>query len=202
MGLCLADSLLMNKEWDPHDLMNRFLAWWYLGYNNAFRYDPSRSSSCGLGGNISASFDRYIEDPSSPYTTAGDIRTSGNGSVMRNAPIPICFWNEPPLACEMAKLQSLVTHQGTEAADCCRLLTYITIRLLYSQPTDNLREILDKIGDEFCSNLPDCTESVKYLARSQQETLPDSDQLDPNRNWNWKVEKYIYSPQRLRKNSG
>ena len=94
MGLCLADSLLMNKEWDPHDLMNRFLAWWSLGYNNAFRYDQKSRHSCGLGGNISLALEEYIVDPSNPYTVAGDSKTSGNGSVMRNAPIPICFYND------------------------------------------------------------------------------------------------------------
>ncbi len=41
MGLCLADSLLATHgEFQPLDLMQRFLAWWYFGYNNAFAADP------------------------------------------------------------------------------------------------------------------------------------------------------------------
>lgn len=53
MGLCIADSLLMcNGEWNPHDCMNRFIAWWYGGYDNAFRFDKALRSSCGLGGNV------------------------------------------------------------------------------------------------------------------------------------------------------
>lgn len=53
MGLCLADSLLVcGGEWNPHDCMHRFLSWWHGGYNNAFRYDKPRRSSCGLGGNV------------------------------------------------------------------------------------------------------------------------------------------------------
>ena len=50
MGLCLADSLLINKEFDPHDLMLRFISWWYYGYNNAFRKNEPPRGSCGLGG--------------------------------------------------------------------------------------------------------------------------------------------------------
>lgn len=48
MGLCLADSLIIkNGEYDAHDLMHRFLCWWYCGYNNAFRLDKNRSGSVG-----------------------------------------------------------------------------------------------------------------------------------------------------------
>jgi len=201
MGLCLADSLLLNKKWDPHDLMHRFLSWWYLGYDNAFLYDDELRSSCGLGGNISLSFDMYIRKPS-PYTKAGDKNTSGNGSVMRNAPVPICYWDNPGLACRMALLQSRITHQGTEAADCCRLLTYITIKLLLSQPTDDLKTILDNIGDEFCTFVPDCVESVKHLARSEAELLDDGSGINKDRDWNWKKEEYQYSIKRIRSNSG
>ena len=53
MGLCLADSLLARGgEWNPHDCMHRFLAWWNGGYDNAFRYNERPRSSCGLGGNV------------------------------------------------------------------------------------------------------------------------------------------------------
>ena len=56
MGLCLADSLLMNNgKLDEHDLMHRFLCWWKGGYNNAFRFNPIPRRSVGLGGNISLS---------------------------------------------------------------------------------------------------------------------------------------------------
>ena len=42
MGLCLADSLLMNKgELNQRDLMHRFIAWWKGGYNNAFRFNKN-----------------------------------------------------------------------------------------------------------------------------------------------------------------
>jgi len=55
MGLCMADSLILKKRFDGGDMRVRFWCWWNRGYNNAFRKDPTRSSSCGLGGNISKS---------------------------------------------------------------------------------------------------------------------------------------------------
>ncbi len=63
MGLCLTDSLLIKKHFDPHDVMLRYLAWWHCGYNNAFRYDYTKKikHSIGLGGNISGSFMKFKE---------------------------------------------------------------------------------------------------------------------------------------------
>merc|ERR1719181_211121 len=55
MGLCMADSLIMCRKFDGGDMRVRFWCWWNRGYNNAFRKDPKRSSSVGLGGNISKS---------------------------------------------------------------------------------------------------------------------------------------------------
>ncbi|CAE7817544.1 tri1 [Symbiodinium sp. KB8] len=37
MGLCMADSLLMRREFDGSDMRIRFWCWWNRGYNNAFR---------------------------------------------------------------------------------------------------------------------------------------------------------------------
>lgn len=66
--------------------------WWQLGYCNAFGYDEERlhGGSVGLGGNIGASFEEFKE-MHSKYTSAGDRNTSGNGSLMRLAPVATFF---------------------------------------------------------------------------------------------------------------
>ena len=191
MGLCLADSLLVNKgEFNPRDLMHRFLLWWNCGYNNAFRFDNKIKSSCGLGGNISKSFSKYInEKGKNEYTKAGNNKTSGNGSVMRNAAVPICFYRDINKGRDIAKKQSLVTHQGDEAAACCELLTFIIIKLINGS---ELKDVLNKLGDEFKCEV----ESVNILAKSEQEND------DIERNWNWKDKNFKYSENRAKRNPG
>ena len=76
--------------------MLRFEAWWHLGYNNAFGSDSTREykHSVGLGGNISEAMNRFFRHGEG-YTGAGDIRTSGNGGIMRLAAVPVTFFRTP-----------------------------------------------------------------------------------------------------------
>ena len=189
MGLCLADSLIMNKgKLDQHDLMHRFLCWWNGGYNNAFRFQSIPRHSVGLGGNISLSFKEYKKHQT-PETSAGDKNTSGNGSIMRNAAVPVCFYYDMKLACDVARKQSLVTHQGKEARECCALLTHIIVKIFNNEP---LLQILDNLGKTFKTDV----ESLKYLASHKQEGK------DEDRNWDWTVPQYHYSPKRSQKHPG
>lgn len=129
MGFCLADSLICNNKLDPIDLMLRFEAWWHNGYNNAFYNDPSRNRSVGLGGSISMALDRFWITGLG-QTDFGTLETSGNGSLMRNAAIPLKFISNYDEALQMAYVQSKTTHKGEEAAECCKLLTHIVLSYL------------------------------------------------------------------------
>ena len=190
MGLCLADSLLMNNgKLDLHDLMRRFICWRLGGYNNSFRFNYYPRKSLEIDDEIDyikKSFYYYVRYQCDK-TKAGDMNTSGNGSITRNAAVPIIYHNDMKLACEMSKRQSLATYQGLEAKECCCLLSFIIVKIFHGE---NLRGILDNLGNTFKSNV----ESVNYLSRSMQEGN------DINRNWNWKNPNYRYSPERTKKN--
>ena len=190
MGLCLADSLIIKEgEYDAHDLMHRFLSWWYFGYNNAFRLDKNRKGSVGLGGQIHSSLVEYIRSPKK-LTISGNRQSSGIGSIMRNAAVPVCYHKNINRAMEISKLQSYLTHQGDEAAECCRLLTYIIVKIL-NRKEETLKNIIDNLQD-FKTPI----ESVKCLALSKEESK------DPDRDWNWKKVDYKYSPTRSKENPG
>eukprot|EP00808_Paulinella_micropora_P016219 g46221.t1 len=96
MALCLADSLLAKQGFDPADQRFRYHNWYYHGYNNAFGADTKRKS-----------------------------QTSGNGPLMRAAPVPIFYASCSEDCVRYAYLQSRATHQGHEAAECSMLLAYV-----------------------------------------------------------------------------
>eukprot|EP00931_Biecheleriopsis_adriatica_P001661 TRINITY_DN10208_c0_g1_i1.p1 TRINITY_DN10208_c0_g1~~TRINITY_DN10208_c0_g1_i1.p1 ORF type:complete len:625 (+),score=90.03 TRINITY_DN10208_c0_g1_i1:71-1945(+) len=136
MALCLADSLLVCRGFQPLDLRLRFLNWWQFGYNSAFKFDTERRqfewcSSVGLGGNIGESLSEFKKRQECK-TKTGNSLTSGNGSIMRLSPCAIFFRNDPPMALEVAELQSYTTHQGDEAAECCRLLAHLLLGAFYA----------------------------------------------------------------------
>eukprot|EP00004_Rigifila_ramosa_P000354 TRINITY_DN1039_c0_g1_i2.p1 TRINITY_DN1039_c0_g1~~TRINITY_DN1039_c0_g1_i2.p1 ORF type:complete len:333 (+),score=46.47 TRINITY_DN1039_c0_g1_i2:104-1102(+) len=190
MGLCLADSLLSfpnRRELVPTDLMLRFLAWWSGGYNNAFRHDRARStrSSVGLGGNISQSLRDFVTF-GHPFTRAGTRETSGNGSLMRLAAVPVRFHSSLDTAMAVARQQSLTTHQGEEAAECCRLMTNIIVRAIGGAG----RAALERDPQFQTTEI-----QVDRLASSLGGQ-------DPDRSWNWKDPNFRYSPTRAAEQPG
>merc|ERR1712129_667116 len=131
MGLCIADSLILQRGYDGSDIRRRFWNWWYRGYNNAFRLDSDRWSkdSVGLGGNIAKSIvdmnqlDAW-EAPSPVYVASGE--DAGNGSLMRLAPLPLFFHAIPSLDLHyFARMSSLTTHPGPVAAEACAFLAHV-----------------------------------------------------------------------------
>eukprot|EP01094_Clydonella_sp_ATCC50884_P006768 TRINITY_DN1595_c0_g3_i1.p1 TRINITY_DN1595_c0_g3~~TRINITY_DN1595_c0_g3_i1.p1 ORF type:complete len:438 (-),score=181.53 TRINITY_DN1595_c0_g3_i1:337-1650(-) len=203
MSLCVADSLLVNNGFDPLDLRLRFVNWWQFGYNNAFAHDEQRmGSSVGLGGNIGSSFSEFMQKRTE-YTTAGDRRTSGNGSLMRLAPVPLWFAKDGDVeeAMSTAYKHSKTTHQGDEAAECCRLLTYIVIKAIrYEGESPVPKSILENLGEEFTSS---CY-SVQCLAesRNEEEHAENKELRLEDRQWNWKSDGHRYCASRARQQPG
>ena len=207
MGACIADSLLRRGGFDPFDLKVRFVSWWDHGYNNAFRFQPPTSSlwggsnrgSVGLGGNISMSFSEF-ERNGQVFTKVGDRNTCGNGSLMRNGALAVYYHDQEQKAIDVARLQSYLTHQGEEAAECCALLTFVS-RYAIENPGMSKEQLLGSLTspgaiDRF-ADLTTCA-SVKCMARSQIE--PPGDNLD--RNWQWRAVEFRYSPSRSRQQPG
>jgi len=169
LGLCVADSLLAWGKFNGHDMMHRFLAWWFCGHNNAFRFEeePDLHTSCGLGGTIKASFMEYLRKPTLE-TSAGNKDSSGNGSIMRLAAIPVFFRKDIAMAEQCAARQSLLTHQGIEAAECCILMAHVMVRGICGE---SLHDVLGSLGTSFQTTCP----SVIALAKSEAEKMKPSD---------------------------
>lgn len=150
MALCLADSILeTNGKFNGIDLRYRFLLWWHFGYNNGRKGEYS----FGLGGNISESFIDFYKSPESEYMerTNKNKDQNGNGSLMRLAPVPIYFHSDEAKGLEYARKQSLATHTGDEAAECCCLLTHLIIRLINRDQKTSHIEIFDDLKNSFKS---------------------------------------------------
>jgi ADP-ribosylglycohydrolase len=199
MGICIADCLLTNKGFDPLDLRLRFVNWWSMGYNNAFGFDEERGSkgSVGLGGNISQSMSEFMRDET-PYTLAGDRFTCGNGSVMRNAAVPLAYHKDMAAGMDVARKQSKTTHQGDEAAECCAIMTWLAIQAI-NEPNLGKKELLERLP-QFQSEYY----SIQCLCNSVKEERNEGNKnLElKDRNWNWKNPNFRFSPTRAANQPG
>eukprot|EP00357_Protocruzia_adherens_P036720 CAMPEP_0115033786 /NCGR_PEP_ID=MMETSP0216-20121206/40166_1 /TAXON_ID=223996 /ORGANISM="Protocruzia adherens, Strain Boccale" /LENGTH=235 /DNA_ID=CAMNT_0002412353 /DNA_START=867 /DNA_END=1574 /DNA_ORIENTATION=- len=144
-------------------------------------------------------------------TAAGTTITNGNGGLMRLAPIPIFYHDDLNTAVEVAALSSLTTHQGIEASECARVLSYIIVKAInYSKvylegDSTFAQKFFDSLDfEEIKPQIQ--TPAVQALVESRQqdgEFVPDEfNEVLEDRNWDWKTEAVVFSPTRIEQNSG
>jgi len=185
MGLCIADSLLVKKAYDGSDIRVRFWNWWFNGYDNAFRKELGRSGSVGLGGNIANSFQeiRTGAPNAPPPRFTADGADSGNGSLMRLAPIPVFFHQNLEDAVSHSRESSFTTHPGVTAADLCGLLGHIIRQALRrSSETQRAAEFLDACVQDYIQQMG-LQQSSTVLARLLRSAeVAGSTEIC----WNWR----------------
>jgi ADP-ribosyl-[dinitrogen reductase] hydrolase len=131
MALCLAESIIACRGFDPVDQMDRYLRWYREGYMSA-------TGSCvGIGGTTRASIERYAATGKA-FAGSDDPSTAGNGSLMRLAPVPLYWWKRPELAVHFAAESSRTTHAAREAIDACRFFAALIAGALLGAPKNEL----------------------------------------------------------------
>lgn len=113
MALCLADSLIEIQDFDPVDQLERYLKWYREGY-------MSSTGTCFDIGNTTMEALSRFKKTHEPYCGPTHDRSAGNGSLMRLAPIPLFFANDPKKAIEMSGNSSRTTHGNIACVDACR----------------------------------------------------------------------------------
>lgn len=146
MAICLAESILARNIVDPHDLLQRFSRWYLQGENS------STGRCFDIGNTTRMNIMRFIQE--GVYTPAPNIHDqSGNGGIMRLAPVAIRWWHNSRMAEEMAALQSLTTHGSDECVDCATELALILTRAIQGHPVAaELKERLGHLSDKHISN--------------------------------------------------
>ena len=124
MALCLAESLIEKRGFDPEDQLQRYIRWYKEGH-------LSSTGECfDIGGATSEALHRF-EQTGEPYAGSRDPNRAGNGSIMRLAPVPL-FYARGPLgisegdrpveAIERCGESSRTTHGAQNCVDACRYL--------------------------------------------------------------------------------
>lgn len=123
MALCLANSLIECKGFDPLDQMKRYARWYREGY-------CSSTGNCfDIGATVETALLSF-ESSGNPFSGSTDPWSAGNGSIMRLAPVPIYYNNNLRDAINYSGESSKTTHGTEESVAGCHLLGSVLWHLL------------------------------------------------------------------------
>ena len=132
MAACLAASLTETGGFDPSDQLRRYVRWYREG-------EWSSTGACfDIGGTTRAALERF-ERSGDPTTCGGrDAWSAGNGSLMRLAPVPLAFAQDPTEAVRLAGESSRTTHALPVCVDACRYYGGLLVGAVRGAPKDVL----------------------------------------------------------------
>jgi ADP-ribosylglycohydrolase len=131
MALCLAESLIKKRGFDPKDQMDRYYRWWKEGYLS------STGTFFDIGGTVSRSLECYLRT-GEPFAGSTDQFSAGNGSLMRLAPVPLAFRTNFGLAVHNAGESSRTTHGAPAAVDACRYFAGLLLGALAGRSKEEI----------------------------------------------------------------
>ncbi|WP_244472936.1 ADP-ribosylglycohydrolase family protein [Methylobacterium sp. Leaf100] len=130
-ALALADSLVHDPNLDARDLMDRFVAW---------RGDGAYSctGTCfDIGNATRAALVRY-ERTGDPVSGSTSETASGNGALMRLAPVAIRHWLDPDALRATSDRQTRTTHGSPATVRCSRLLGDLLAQAIAGTPLNDV----------------------------------------------------------------
>lgn len=118
MALAIADALIENDgNWNPTDTMDNFLDWYQSGKYSCI------DRCFDIGNTCRDALHRYMMDSATPYQGDTDPQTSGNGALMRMAPV-IMVASSLEEAMELAVNQTKLTHGSDLCIHYSKALAY------------------------------------------------------------------------------
>ncbi|MGI8541793.1 MAG: ADP-ribosylglycohydrolase family protein [Rubrobacteraceae bacterium] len=114
MALCLAESLIEKNGMNLTDQLERYVRWQRDGHMSSVGH-------CFDIGNATSDALSHFERTGDPHSGSTDPYSTGNGSIMRLAPVPLFFASaSADEAVEYSGESSRTTHGSPEAVDACR----------------------------------------------------------------------------------
>jgi ADP-ribosyl-[dinitrogen reductase] hydrolase len=140
LATCIARSLVDVGGWDPADVAGRFVAW-YEGDHPAVGGITEEAIELLASGVDWETAGQRVYD-GRPYG-----RNSGNGSVMRCAPLAVAFADDPGALVAASRESSAITHAAPSSTYGCAVLN-CTIAGALAGADAPLERALAAVGDD------------------------------------------------------
>ncbi|KFZ39188.1 ADP-ribosylglycohydrolase [Shewanella mangrovi] len=123
MALCLGHSLVESDGFDAHDQMMRYCEWMDNGYMSSI-------GICFDVGSTVATALRRFQKTGEPFSGAKNRWSSGNGCLMRMAPVAIFYQEDSQKAEFYGGESSLTTHASELCHDASRYFAKLLMHLI------------------------------------------------------------------------
>jgi ADP-ribosyl-[dinitrogen reductase] hydrolase len=137
MVLCLAESLIELKGFEPVDQLQRYCRWYREGH-------LSSTGRCFDIGTTIRSALVHFEKTGAPFCEVDDPYAAGNGSIMRLAPVPMFYSGNPEEAIRRSGESSRTTHGARVCGEACRYFGALLVGALKGESKGNL------LSDHYC----------------------------------------------------
>lgn len=127
MGLCLAESLISQRGFNPVHQLETYCRW----------HDHGHLSSNGRCFDIGVTTVRALRHfKANRLANSGttDPQSAGNGSIMRLAAVPMFYANDPAEAIRRSGESSRTTHGAVSCVEACRYLGGLIVGALQGVP--------------------------------------------------------------------
>ena len=176
MALCLAESLVERRGFDPVDQLQRYVRWYRDGHLS------SRGACFDIGTTTREALERF-ERTREPYCGSTDRYSAGNGSIMRLAPVPLFFAADEQAAIERSGESSRTTHGAATCVDACRYFGALIAGAARGAPKEELlspafwtqgalhAEVEELARGSFLRREPPEIQGTGYVVRSLEAAL-------------------------------
>ncbi len=127
MALCLAESLVTKRDFDPVHQLETYCRWWLDGH-------LSVKGRCFDIGNATRGALARFKRTHESYCGDTSPNSAGNGSLMRLAPAPLAYAGKPETAIDMAGQSSRTTHGADECVESCCYFAGLLLAALSGLP--------------------------------------------------------------------
>jgi ADP-ribosylglycohydrolase len=151
MALALADSI-KTVGWDLNDQAERYVQWMKHG-------KFSVNGRCfDIGITTSRALHTFMESKDATQSGSRSESASGNGSIMRLAPVPIryhgLFPNHITELSRLAEESSLTTHASEQCLSACRYMATVLSGLIYGEDRNKVLSASWELLAELNANKP------------------------------------------------
>jgi len=165
MALCLAESLIECRGFDPYDQMSRYVRWYRDGH-------LSSTGDCFDIGMTTRTALHLFETTGEPYGGSTDPHSAGNGSLMRLSAVPLFFADLPHEAMHLSGESSRTTHGTQSAVDACRYMAALIVGAVQGVRKEELLASFYSPVPDYWQRNPLCPEIEEIAAGSFKRKQP------------------------------